>query len=182
MVMRWHETQDTECKKSLSLMKEGLKSLCAMLNADTGVGTVVFGVGPDGEVAGLEGDSDSMQRTLSDNIRQKFDPVPHVTIVREEVDGKQILIVKASRPRSVVLYEYDGRAYLRVGSEQRQLTLADREQLNVRRNRDMHHGPWQCDGCGTIVMHGIPSTVISNLGISKTYDHHACGGEFWPLA
>ncbi len=177
---RWMESQQTEFKASLSLRKEGLQSLCAMLNADTAQGRVAFGINPDGTVRGLDpGDLDTMQRTVAQHIQQGFDPQPHATILIFQNKGKNILQLEAQRPSAVVLYEFEGRAYIREGSRNRQLTLADRAQLNNRRNRDQHNGPWQCDRCGSIVGQRI-GLVISNLGIGRHYNCR-CGGELWPL-
>jgi predicted HTH transcriptional regulator len=174
------EGQTIECKSTLNNRDDGLKSLNAMMNADPAYGRVVFGLRPDGTVCGLEGDPDSMQRGVAERVRLKFNPVPHTPIEVVTHDRRMLLTVVGERPRSVVLYEYDGRAFIREGSSNRMLTHEERMALNTRRNRDSHNGPWRCDRCGTLVMHGIPSPVISNLGVSKTYAHVQCGGEFWP--
>lgn len=66
-VRGWAETRDTECKASLDL-KDDVKSLTAMMNAAPGFGRVVFGVGTDGSIIGLDGNTDTMQRKLADHI------------------------------------------------------------------------------------------------------------------
>ena len=69
------ESQTLEFKKSLSLQGEGLEALCAMVNSDLSWGTVVFGIKADGNVCGIEpGNLDTAQRSLSQAIRNKFDP------------------------------------------------------------------------------------------------------------
>ena len=92
------ERQNVEFKKSLSESKEALKSLCAMINSDLAVGTVFFGI----------------------------DPRPIVHIQLEEYAGKQILVLRAKRPPSIPYYEYDGRALIREGTENRILTISEK--------------------------------------------------------
>jgi len=173
------ESQTLEFKKSLGLQREGLEALCAMVNSDLARGTVVFGVEKDGTVYGIEeGNLDTAQRSLSQVIRNKFDPPLIVIMKVEELNGEKVLAISAERSRDVPYHEYDGRAWVRQGSEKRRLSLAERQQLTKRRNRDSHPGPWRCDRCGSWV--GVlHSFEISNEGMKKTYKCR-CGGEFWP--
>jgi GTPase len=69
------ESQTLEFKKSLSLQREGLEALCAMVNSDLAQGTVVFGIEPNGTICGIEkGNLDKAQRSLSQVLRSKFEP------------------------------------------------------------------------------------------------------------
>lgn len=70
-IIQTGETQSIEFKKSLSLMKEGCKTLCGMLNTEIGNGMVLFGISPENDVVGIVGNLDSTQRTLVQHIRQK---------------------------------------------------------------------------------------------------------------
>ena len=130
------ERQNVEFKKSLSESKEALKSLCAMINSDLAVGTVFFGID---------------QESLSQKVRDNFDPRPIVHIQLEGYAGKQILVLRAKRPPSIPYYEYDGRALIREGTENRILTISEKKNLDKRRNRDSHLGPWRCNKCGARV-------------------------------
>jgi hypothetical protein len=96
-------------------------------------------------------------------------------------EGKQLLVVRGDRPKAVPFYEYDGRTYIREGSSNRVLNSQERRHLDTQRNRDLHSGPWQCDGCGSTVRSGIPATMTTNIGVTYSYSHMSCGGEFWPL-
>jgi len=173
------ESQTLEFKRSLSLRREGLEALCAMVNSDVAGGTVVFGVDKDGAVYGVEqGNLDTAQRSLWQAIAQKFEPRLIVRMQVEEADGKQVLIVSAQRDRGVPYHEYDGRAWIREGSVNRTLSLTEKQRLTKTRNRDSHPGPWKCDRCGTWV--GVlASFEITSGGMRKTYKCQ-CGGEFWP--
>jgi predicted HTH transcriptional regulator len=173
------EGQTLEFKKSLSLQRKGLEALCAMVNSDLARGTVIFGIEADRTVCGIEqGNLDTAQRSLSQTIRNKFDPQLVVQMEVGELNARQILVLSAGRDRGVAYHEYDGRAYIREGTENRKLNLVEKQQLVKRRDRDSHQGPWRCDRCGTWV--GVlHSFEISSEGMKKTYKCR-CGGEFWP--
>ena len=178
-IIRGPEVQRVEFKTSLSERKEGMRALCGMLNSDVGQGIVLFGVAPDGSVCGVEpGNLDTAQRTLSRDIRQKFGPpiTPIIEVLSE--GGGKVIAVRATRPRSVPYYEYDGRAFIRIGSETRVLSLAEKDVLRSRRDRDSHTGPWKCDRCGSWAM-ALSGIEITDDGPRKTY-RCSCGGEFWP--
>ena len=124
------EGQTTEFKKSLNRRKEALEALCAMVNADSARGVVVFGVEPDGTVCGVEqGNLDTAQRTLADAIRDGFDPCLTPELHTEELERKRLLLVTAERCRGVLLHAYDGRAWIREGSQKRQLTLSEIDRI-----------------------------------------------------
>jgi predicted HTH transcriptional regulator len=173
------ESQTVEFKTSLSEQKEGLQALCGMLNSEPGQGIVIFGVAPDGSSSGVEpGNLDKAQRSLSQHIEQKFDPPIIPTIEVIPVEGKKVLVLRATRARTVPYHEYDGRAYIRTGSGTRVLSLDEKNALRKRRDRDSHNGPWKCDRCGSWT--GMLSSVeVTANGPRKTYGC-SCGGEFWP--
>ena len=86
------EGQTTEFKQSLSLRREALEALCAMVNADCAKGTVLFGVAPDGRVCGVEsGNLDTAQRSMSQAISQGFDPPLRSEIQVIELEGKHLM-------------------------------------------------------------------------------------------
>ena len=178
-LVRKGESPILEFKKSLSLQREGLEALCAMVNSDLARRTVVFGMEPEGTVCGVErGNLDTAQRSLSQAIRNKFDPQLLVRIEVQQLKGRNVLVLSAQRDRDVPYHEYDGRAWIREGTENRKLSLVEKQQLIRRRDRDSHPGPWRCDRCGTWV--GVlHSFEISSEGMRKTYKCR-CGGEFWP--
>jgi predicted HTH transcriptional regulator len=173
------ESQVLEWKSSLAERKRGLESLCGMLNAEPARGTVEFGIGPHGEVVGVEAaDLDKTQRSLAQEIGQSFQPRIQLTIRAEERGGKRVIVVEGRRNRDVPYHEYDGRAWVREGTATRQLNPAEKQSLQRQRNRDLHSGPWKCDRCGSWV--GVLASVtLTPQGPMKSYDCH-CGGEYWP--
>jgi len=181
MIFEKDESQTFERKRSLSLQREGLASLCGMINADISHGTVAFGIDPDGQIIGIEpGNLDKAQRSLSQSIQSKFEPPIQCTLQLHELDGKSVVVVSAQRNRTIPYHEFDGRAYIREGTATRQLSLTEKQALQRQRNRDLHTGPWKCDRCGSWV--GMLSqVVVTDQGMRKTYDC-GCGGEFWPAS
>ena len=173
------ESQTLEFKKSLSLRTEGLKALCGMLNSEVAQGMVLFGVMPDGSVCGVEpGNLDKAQRSLSQHIAQKFDPAISPTIEVVTLKEAAVVVICASRSKVVPYHEYDGRAYIRVGTETQTLSIVQKDDLRKRRDRNSHNGPWKCDHCASWVGMLVASAITQD-GLSKTY-RCSCGGEFWP--
>lgn len=178
-LLRLIETQTVERKSSLAERREGLEALDAMINADVGRGVVLFGVRPTGEVVGIEeGNADTAQRSLADHIRHKFSPQITFEIQVVERPGRPVLVISGTRDPSVPLVEYDGRAFIREGPSQRQLTLPQKLQIIRRRDRSQHPGPWRCDRCGSWVGH-LVSYELSDGGLKANYSC-GCGGEYWP--
>lgn len=174
------ESQTIEFKRSLRLRREGLEALCGMINTDVAHGTVIFGVENSGSVCGIEqGNLDKAQRTISQTIDSRFDPPITAEIVIDDLNDRQILIIKAERSRNVPYHKYDGRAWIRQGTETRRLSFFQKQQLERRRNRDLHPGPWKCNRCGTMVGQ-LLSFETTNEVMVKTYSCK-CGGEFWPI-
>jgi predicted HTH transcriptional regulator len=177
-IHRLIETQGVELKKSLSERKAGLKALDAMVNAESALGTILFGVAPDGTVVGLTGNLDQAQRSLAQEIRQKFCPAVSVEIDVVLCEGKQLLVVEGKRERHVPLCEYDGRAFIREGSQNRQLELSEKLAIIRRRDRDQHPGPWRCDKCGSTAMQ-FTGGVFDGEKWTRSYECE-CGGVWWP--
>ena len=175
------ESQTLEFKETLSLQKKGMESLCAMVNSGSAQGEVVFGIRRDGAVCGVEpGNLDSAQRSLGQAIRDKFDPPLIVHIETKELHGKTVLALRAERSRHVPYHEFDGRVWIREGTTNRVLSLAEKQSLTSKRNRDKHPGPWGCDKCGSMVG-ALFSYEVTAEGMKKTYKC-GCGGEYWPVS
>jgi predicted HTH transcriptional regulator len=173
------ETQRVERKRSLSEKREGLESVNAMVNADSASGQILFGVAPNGTVVGIEpGDADKAQRSLAQHIRDKFDPPIRFEIQAVDCEGKDGLAVSARREPHVPLCEYNGRAYIREGSEKRQLKLAEKLHIIRCRDRGQHTGPWKCSKCGAFTGQLI-SVVFDGQRMERDYGCR-CGGEYWP--
>ena len=65
-----------------------------MVNSDLARGTVIFGIEADGTVCGIEqGNLDIAQRSLSQTIRNKFDPQLVVQMEVGELNARQVLVL-----------------------------------------------------------------------------------------
>ena len=173
------ESQSVEHKRSLADLRQACEALCGMVNTDAARGIVLFGIGPDGNVCGVEpGNLDTAQRTLAQHIRDKFAPPLLCDIEVLDCEGAHIVAVEATRSPVVSFHEYDGRAFLREGTSKRLLSFEEKRQVDSRRNRDRHNGPWRCDRCGTYC--GMLSIVEATADGPKKSYQCSCGGEFWP--
>lgn len=180
-VRKLGEEQNVEFKQSLSLRREAMEALCGMVNTDYGSGTVLFGVSDDGSCRGIDsGNLDTAQRTLAQYAANRFDPSLICDIQVITCEGKTLISLKASRASNTAYHEYQGRAYIREGTQRRPLNIAEKQHLRSTRLREAHNGPWRCSGCGTVV--GMLSQIIvTDHGVEKSYDCFRCGGEFQPL-
>jgi len=130
------ESQSCEWKKSLSLTSEGLEALCGMLNANQGHGKVIFGVTDDGKEIGVEpGNLDTAQRSLAQTIQQKFEPRIRPEIQVKEKAGKKFVVLSCARDPQIPYHEFDGRAFIRIGTTTRKLNPQEKEQLTRERTR-----------------------------------------------
>lgn len=178
-LIRAGESQVVEFKSSLATRYDALQSLCGMVNSDGAKGAIIFGVAPDGTLRGVEpGNLDRAQQSLAQVIGTKFDPPLIATLEILRLDSHALVLVSAARKTGVPYHEYDGRAFIRQGTATRQLTLTEKNALAHARNRDLHPGPWKCNGCNTWVGM-LAGFNVTDRGMEKSYACQ-CGGEFWP--
>src|SRR3712207_4569844 len=106
------ESEHVEFKRTTGELKEGMQTVCAMLNGSL-PGWVLFGVGNEGQISGQE----VSPRTLEDvaNQLRRIEPPAFPDIETVALgDGKQVIVLGV--PGGTGLFTYDGRPYHRVGS------------------------------------------------------------------
>jgi predicted HTH transcriptional regulator len=87
--------------KEQAAKRTALKDIVAFANS--GGGTVLYGVTDDGVIVGLEGTAGKERDRLSEFIRHRVSPtLPH-TITPHDVDGKLVLVLDV-RPNATTLY------------------------------------------------------------------------------
>jgi predicted HTH transcriptional regulator len=180
--LEFGESETLEFKASLHsrARQDAMEGLCGMVNTDAAHGSVIFGVAPDGAIKGIKGDLDSSQRSLNQHIRDKFHPEIVRRVETVEHGGELLIRVKAERISSVALHEYDGRVWIKEGSEKRHLTHEEQMHYRRHRDRDYHNGPWRCSNCGFYAGGGV-GVVGTDQGVQKTYECPLCfNGELWP--
>ena len=106
------ESEEVEFKSTTGTRREAAMTICAMLNQHGG--QVLFGVSPEGLIAGQQVRERTMEEVSAELSR--IDPPAFPTVKRVPVaDNKEVVIVSVSRGPAGP-YMYRGRAYRRVGN------------------------------------------------------------------
>jgi ATP-dependent DNA helicase RecG len=130
--MKFKESETLELKKSTSELKEAVIAVAAILNK-RGQGKIYFGIKNDGCIIGQDiGESTvrEVSQAITDNIEPKI--FPKITV--QKIKGKLCITVifsGSSRP-----YFAFGRAYMRVGDENKQLTARELEKLILQKHKE----------------------------------------------
>ena len=106
------ESESLEFKETTGKRREATMTVCAFLNQ--GGGQVLFGVRPDGTVAGQQVSEHTIEE-LSAEL-QRIDPPAFPTVERVFVDGDREVIVVSTSQGASRPYTYRGTAYRRVGN------------------------------------------------------------------
>jgi ATP-dependent DNA helicase RecG len=125
------ESETLELKRSTSELNEGIVSIVAILNKHH-KGQLCFGIRHDGEVIGqtvVEKTIRDVSKSIADHIEPKIYP----KITKEIIDGKDCILVDFEG--MVTPYFAFGRAYIRVGDEDRQLSAKELEKLILKKNK-----------------------------------------------
>lgn len=126
------ESETIELKKSISELKEALISIVSILNKHQR-GELYFGVNRDGEIVGQTVTENSLRevsRVIAEHIEPKIFPKINEVIL----DRKHCIHVEFAG-NNVPYYAY-GRAYIRVGDEDRQSSAKELERLILDKKRD----------------------------------------------
>lgn len=111
------ETETLEFKKTTGEMKEAMVSIAAMLNKH-GIGTLYYGVKPNGEVVGQDVSETSL-RDVSRSVFESIKPQIYPAIEEIVMDGRHLIKVEFSGDSSP--YSAYGRYYLRTADEDREV-------------------------------------------------------------
>ena len=114
----YQEDETLELKKSTSELKEAIISIVAILNKH-GKGKLIFGIKDNGEVIGQQMTSQTI-RNVSKQIAENIEPRIYPTVTKIQLEGKACMFVEFEG-EDIPYFAY-GRAYMRVGDEDRQLT------------------------------------------------------------
>jgi ATP-dependent DNA helicase RecG len=128
---KFKESETLELKKSTSELKEGLVSIVSILNKHQS-GKLYFGIKNDGAVEGQNVNEKTIRdvsKSISDNIEPKIFP----EITEEKLERKSCILVKFEG--SEIPYFAYGRAYIRVGDEDKQLSAKELENLFLKKKK-----------------------------------------------
>lgn len=112
------ETETLEFKKTTGEMKEAMDSITSILNKH-GIGTLYFGVKPNGDVIGQDV-SESSLRNVSRAVYENIKPQIYPAIEEIILDGRHLIKVEFSGESAP--YSAAGRYYLRTADEDREVT------------------------------------------------------------
>ena len=112
------ESEGIEFKRSTSLLKEAIQTLCAFANHKGGI--LYFGVADDGKIIGQTVTDDTL-KNVANSIKLNTDPKLYPQVERVEFEGKFCVrvCVEQSPLKPHVAY---GRPYIRVGTTTQQLS------------------------------------------------------------
>ena len=115
------ENEVIEFKKTTGELKEGIISIVSILNKHQS-GKLYFGIKDDGEIIGQNVSSKTIRevsKAISENIEPKIYPVVNKIML----DDKECIVVEFEGDD--IPYLAFGRAYMRVGDEDRQLSMKE---------------------------------------------------------
>lgn len=126
------ENETLEFKKSIGELKEGVISICSMLNK-TGYGTLYFGVKNDGTIIGQEIGVMTL-KNISQAIANFIKPQIIPTILVEFIEDTTIVKVEVKSDNKP--YSAYGRYYIRSSDEDRDISPENLKQLMRRYDSD----------------------------------------------
>lgn len=134
MINLGKENEYIEFKKSTSELKEGLISICSILNK-TGEGILYFGVKDNGDAIGQEIEKDTLrdiERRIKDNIKPDIFPI--IDYLNE---NKNVIFVRFSGFNKP--YSCDGRYYIRISDVDRMLSVDELIKLKEQHSFDNNY-------------------------------------------
>lgn len=128
--MRFKESETVELKKSTSELKEATISIGAMLNKHSKA-TVYFGIDDTGAVLGQQIGKSTL-KDISKSVSDWIEPKVYPDVQAKKIQGKNCIVVKVSGHDAV--YSARGRYYLRVGEEDKKLSVDELRHLVEKKN------------------------------------------------
>ncbi len=151
------ESETLELKKSTSELKKALNSIVAILNKHR-KGELYFGVSPSGKITGqtvTENTIREVSRTISEHIEPKIFPKVKEVIL----EGKSCVHVEFEG-ENVPYFAY-GRAFVRVGDEDRQISAKELERLLIQKNKEKLR--WDSAICENATLNDIDEGTIKKF-------------------
>lgn len=123
------ETETVEFKKSTGELREGIVSICSMLNKN-GYGTLYFGVKDNGDIVGQQ-IGDRTLREVSQGIANYLKPQIIPTITLELMDERNVIRVYAAGNN--IPYSAYGKYFMRSADEDRELSPEQLKSLMIKK-------------------------------------------------
>lgn len=122
------ETKEIELKKSTSLLKEGIRSICGFLNHKGGA--VIFGVTPNSLKVVGQDCSDNTQQEIAKELRS-IEPTAHVKVDIVNIGNDKSVIILSVEEGKHKPYVYDGRPFERSLATTEKMSKHRYEQLII---------------------------------------------------
>jgi len=130
--MKVKESEKVELKRSTSELKQAIVSMAAILNKHR-EGKVYFGIRNDGTAVG-QVLNDKTIRDISQAINANIEPKIYPEIFPQKIKGKSCIVLRFEGTEAP--YFAFGRAYIRVGDENRQLSANELEKIFLRKDKE----------------------------------------------
>lgn len=130
--MRFKESEKRELKKSTSELKEAVISITAILNKHQR-GDLYFGIGNDGTILG-QTVTEKTIRDVSKTISEHIEPRIYPKVEKVEFNSRECIRVEFYGEETP--YFAYGRAFVRVGDEDRQLSAKELENMFINKNKE----------------------------------------------
>lgn len=137
MSINFSENEVIELKKSTGELKEAIISIVSILNKHNS-GNLYFGIKDNGDVIGQEVSSKTI-RDVSKSIAENIEPKIYPKVNKVKIDDKMCILVEFEGDD--IPYLAFGRAYMRVGDEDRQLSMKEIRKLILKDEDDI--GKWE---------------------------------------
>jgi len=138
-ILNLKENEHLELKKSISELKEGIKSITAILNKH-GKGEIYFGVKNNGEIIKQDISERTLRnisRTISENIEPKIFP----EIEKLGEDSHEYIHISFEGTETP--YFAYGRGYIRVADEDRQLSAKKLKEMIIK--KEIYKSSWDSE-------------------------------------
>lgn len=131
------ENEVIEFKKTTGELKEGIISIVSILNKHQG-GKLYFGIKDNGEIIGQDVSSKTI-REVSKAISENIEPKIYPTVNKVKLNDKDCILVEFEGDD--IPYLAFGRAYMRVGDEDRQLSMKEIRKIILKDENEI--GKWE---------------------------------------
>ena len=131
------ENEVIEFKKTTGELKEGIISIVSILNKHQN-GKLYFGIKDNGEVIGQEVSTKTI-RDVSKAISENIEPKIYPTVNKIKLNDKDCILVEFEGDD--IPYLAFGRAYMRVGDEDRQLSMKEIRNMILKDEDEV--GKWE---------------------------------------
>ena len=131
------ENEVIEFKKTTGELKEGIISIVSILNKHQS-GKLYFGIKDNGEIIGQDVSSKTI-REVSKAISENIEPKIYPAVNKIKLDDKECILVEFEGDD--IPYLAFGRAYMRVGDEDRQLSMKEIRKIILKDENEI--GKWE---------------------------------------